>query len=190
LVIDEDFGTPRIDGLSQWVEDHPLMFLNTEVPTDRKRLTMAHELGHLCLHTLDIGDDVEGEANAFAAEFLMPADVIRPQLRNLNLGRLIDLKRVWGVSIQALIERASQLGMMPTKRRTALYKQLSARGWIRQEPASEELAPETPRLAGEIGEALLSRGLGQTDIAQLAGFSAATESNPFAPPAERRLRVV
>jgi len=46
-------------------------------------------------------DDVEAEANAFAAEFLMPAEVVRPSLRNLKIGRLIDLKCEYGVSMQA-----------------------------------------------------------------------------------------
>ena len=109
LIIEHDFGTERVDGLSQWVDDHPLLFINRTVPTDRKRLTIAHELGHLCLHTHEVGEDVEGEANRFAAEFLMPAEVIKPQLRNISLGRLIDLKRLWGVSMQALIERAYTL---------------------------------------------------------------------------------
>ena len=92
LVIEEDFGTTHVDGLSQWIDDHPIVLLNSAAPTDRKRLTVAHELGHLTLHSRDISDDVEGDANAFAAEFLMPSETIRPQLRKLTTGRLHDLK--------------------------------------------------------------------------------------------------
>lgn len=189
LVLEEDFGTPRVDGLSQWVDDHPVLLLNITAPVDRKRWTAAHELGHLCLHTRDIGDDVEREADAFAAEFLMPAEVIRPQLRNLTLGRLFDLKRVWGVSIQALVDRAHQLGLLASQRRTALYKQMSAHGWRRQEPGSDELLPELPQLAGSIGLALAERGLTPVDISTLTGFSEASDDNPFLLPS-RRLRAV
>jgi Zn-dependent peptidase ImmA (M78 family) len=54
----------------------------------------------------------EAEANAFAAEFLMPAKEIKPQLRKLDLCRLAELKRHWKVSIQALIYRAHTRGMI------------------------------------------------------------------------------
>lgn len=189
LVIEESFGTERVDGMSQWVDDHPILLINQDVPTDRKRLTIAHELGHLCLHTRDIGDDVEREANRFAAEFLMPAEVIRPQLRNLTLGKLLDLKRTWGVSMQALIERAYQLKMLSAEKRTGLYKQLSARGWRKAEPGSSELACETPQLAGRIGAALMARGFTSAEIAAMTGFSEPTPDNPFIP-AERRFHVV
>ena len=80
LVVAEDFGVitggGRVDGLSQWAGDWPVMLVNGRVPTDRLRLTLAHEPGHLCLHSAELGGDPEGEANAFAAEFLMPAAVI------------------------------------------------------------------------------------------------------------------
>lgn len=190
LVIEEDFGTERVDGLSQWVDDHPIILLNRAAPTDRKRLTLAHELGHLCLHTPDVGEDPEGEANRFAAEFLMPAEVIRPQLRNASLGKLLDLKRVWGVSIQALIERAHHLRVITPDRRTSLYKQLSARTWRKQEPGSDDLAPEIPGLAAQIGVALADKGLTPREIAQFTGFNEVSDDNPFLPRGPGRLRVV
>ncbi|MGH3763554.1 MAG: ImmA/IrrE family metallo-endopeptidase [Pseudonocardiaceae bacterium] len=45
LVIEEDFGTTRVDGLSQWIGDHPVILINSGLLADRKRLTLAHELG-------------------------------------------------------------------------------------------------------------------------------------------------
>ncbi|EUA32506.1 hypothetical protein I552_9755 [Mycobacterium xenopi 3993] len=95
LVFEEDFGTQRIDGLSQWVDDHPIILINANAAPDRKRLTKAHELGHLVLHSNGPTDQMEDEANRFAAEFLMPADEIRHELRRLDLGKLRDLKREW-----------------------------------------------------------------------------------------------
>ncbi|EUA33014.1 putative TRANSCRIPTIONAL REGULATORY domain protein [Mycobacterium xenopi 3993] len=41
LVFEEDFGTQRIDGLSQWVDDHPIILINANAAPDRKRLTKA-----------------------------------------------------------------------------------------------------------------------------------------------------
>lgn len=189
LVIEEDFGTPRIDGMSQWVDDHPVMLINSRVPVDRKRLTLAHELGHLCLHSVDISADVEAEANQFAAEFLMPIEVIRPQLRNLKIGRLLDLKREWGVSMQALVERAYHAGLLSSAQRTSMYKAFSARGWRTTEPVSDQLPPEDPALPATIGEVLYGKGLTEEEIANLAGFSHPAQNDLFPVPG-RRLRPV
>jgi len=189
VLIEQNFDTARVDGLSQWVEDHPVVMLNRPSPTDRKRLTMSHELGHLCLHSIDVTEDVEAEANAFAAEFLMPAVTIRPQLRNLTIGKLYDLKREWGVSMQALIERAYSLNVMTATQRTSLYKRFSSMGWRTREPVSDELPPEDARLTRRIGDVLAEKGLTPAEIARLAGFADAETEHPFRPSGPR-LRTV
>ncbi|WUJ72302.1 XRE family transcriptional regulator [Kribbella soli] len=170
LIIEADFGTARIDGLSQWVDGHPIMFVNSIAPTDRKRLTLAHELGHLVLHSEEIVEDVEDQANSFAAEFLMPIEVIRPQLRNLQVNLLFDLKREWGVSMAAIVERAYNAGLIKANQRTSIYKLFSARGWRTSEPVSQELAPEKPSLQYDIFSALSDKGMQEDDIASLVGF--------------------
>ncbi|MBV9011676.1 MAG: XRE family transcriptional regulator [Pseudonocardiales bacterium] len=179
VIIEEDFGTTRVDGLSQWVGDHPIILTNSGLGADRKRLTLAHELGHLCLHSSTATADVEGEANAFAAEFLMPEHVIRPELRNLSLGKLIDLKREWGVSMQAIFERAYCLGLVKSCDRMDFYRSLSSRGWKVREPASDELPIEHPELAQRIGVRMRERGLSDDEIARMAGFAPGTQANPF-----------
>jgi Zn-dependent peptidase ImmA (M78 family)/DNA-binding XRE family transcriptional regulator len=189
LIIEEDFGTSRVDGLSQWIGDHPVVLINLRSPTDRKRLTTAHELGHLVLHATYVSPDLEQEANRFAGEFLMPAEVIRPQLRNPTLGRLLDLKREWGVSVQALIERAKELSLISPAQRVNLYKALSARGWRTREPVSEELPSEHARLSRSIGDALTAKGLTNEQLAVKAGFAANNYDHPFQP-TRRPLRAV
>jgi Zn-dependent peptidase ImmA (M78 family)/DNA-binding XRE family transcriptional regulator len=171
LVIEEDFGTPRVDGMSQWVGAQPVIFINAAAPTDRKRLTLAHELGHLVLHSTEIVEEVEEQATAFAAEFLMPLEVIRPQLRGLRFDALFDLKREWGVSMAALIERAFRAGLMTKEQRASFYKKLGVHGWRTREPVSEELPPERPNLTQAIADALVQRGLNADEIAQIAGFA-------------------
>ncbi|MGC1511997.1 MAG: XRE family transcriptional regulator [Acidimicrobiales bacterium] len=189
IVIEEDFGTTRVDGMSQWIEDYPVVLINSRLPVDRKRLTLAHELGHLVLHSAEFTENPEGEANQFAAEFLMPAAVIRPELRGVTLGKLHDLKRAWMVSMQALIERAWHLKLISAGERTRFYKQFSSRGWRTHEPLSDQLPPEVPALAGNIGAALAARGLDEKEIARISGYAEVTDDNPFQPP-RHRLRAV
>lgn len=179
VIFEEDFGTSRVDGMSQWIDGHPIMLINSTAPTDRKRLTIAHELGHLCLHNEFISENLEGEANDFAAEFLMPEAAIAHQLRDLTVGRLHDLKQVWGVSMQAIIERAFRLGLLTPSKRTNMYKQFSARGWRTREPGGDQLPPEHPALPAQIGSALAARGLSASDIDSMSGFGERATNNPF-----------
>lgn len=169
LVIEEDFRTRRIDGMSQWAGDHAIIILNSALPTDRKRLTVAHELGHLVLHSQYVDADMEEQANQFGAEFLMPAHVISPQLSNLTLGKLSDLKAEWGVSMQAIFERAYRMGKVSAEDRRRFYRQISSRGWKTRELGSDMLPPETPELATSVRRQLDQSGLTRSEIQTLIG---------------------
>jgi Zn-dependent peptidase ImmA (M78 family) len=178
IVVEEDFGTRRIDGMSQWAGDHAVVLLNATLPTDRKRLTAAHELGHLVLHGEYGGCDVEDQANQFAAEFLMPAQVIGPELTGLTLGKLSDLKLEWGASMQAVFERAYRLGRASAQDRQRFYRQMNSRGWKTREPGSDQITPEVPELAASIGRRLSESGLTGSEIARLTGMRDGCP-NPF-----------
>jgi Zn-dependent peptidase ImmA (M78 family) len=188
IVVEEDFGTHRIDGMSQWGGEHAVIILNSTLPTDRKRQTIAHELGHLAMHSRYVDVDVEEHANRFAAEFLLPAHVISPQLTNLSLGKLTDLKTEWGVSMQALFEHAYRMRKTTTEERQKFYRQMASRGWRTHEPASDLLAPETPELARSVGRRLDESGLTRSEIMRLLG-SRAGHQTPFDDP-RRSLRAL
>lgn len=135
------------------VARYPVMVLSGGVPTDRLRLSAAHELGHLVLHQAVRGTakELEKEAYAFAAEFLMPEDVMREQLVTpVTLTSLAALKVRWRVSIQALIVRAHELGIITRRQYNYLYEQLRSRGWKTEEPI--ELPPEKPRALARMAE--------------------------------------
>jgi len=188
IVVEEDFGTHRIDGMSQWAGAHAIVILNAALPTDRKRMTLAHELGHLVLHNQYIDIDAEQQANLFAAEFLMPEHLIAPELRNLTLGKLADLKAEWGVSMQAIFERASALGKANAEDRRKFDRQMSSRGWKVREPKSDLLPPEIPELAGSVGQRLAQSGLTQREVHTLVGTREG-HATPFDAP-QRALRAV
>lgn len=188
LVFVEDFGSPRVDGVSQWVGDYPVILVNSCAPADRMRLTLAHELGHLVMHTgITAGQDVEAEAQAFAGEFLIPESVVKPSLRNLKPAQLLSLKLEYGVSMQALVERAFHLGLLSPVERTRMYKLFSARGWRTSEPGSEDIPVERPRLSTTIAESLLARGLDVDEVAKIAGFANSSDNALFT---SRGLRAV
>ena len=121
----------------------------------RSRFDMAHELGHLVLHReLDhrvVGNPVhhkaiESQANAFAAEFLMPSDSFAADLRVISLDALKGLKRRWGVSVGAMLHRLPDLGWVTAEQSARFWMNYSRRGWRSGEPLDDEIEPESPRL--------------------------------------------
>lgn len=186
VIVESDLQTPRIDGLSQWVSEFPLIILNSHLAASRRRLTLAHELGHIVLHAGGyVGDDIEEQANQFAAEFLMPEAEVRHQLRNVSTGKLFDLKREWGVSVQALFERAYRLGYKTKAERAEFYKRLNVNGWRTAEPEEESVPTERPCLAASLRQQFLDAGLGEGDFARFAGYAPA-----WVPPELKPARVL
>jgi len=54
----------------------PLFFFNRDLPPDRIRLTLAHELGQYS-YAQHSTPEAEEQAYAFAAEFLVPEDELK-----------------------------------------------------------------------------------------------------------------
>ena len=141
------FESTQIDGFSRWrpLSQPPLFFMSRDLPTDRWRWTLAHELGHVVMHTNQFASvDMEDEANQFAQEFLMPERLIGSHLNNLSLPKLAGLKTYWKVSMQALIYRAFSLRRITDRQKRRLYTQLSAGGYRRREPPELDPPPEPP----------------------------------------------
>lgn len=106
----------------------------------RQRFDVAHELGHLVMHTdAEPGNKtIEAQAHAFAAELLMPKAHIFHELptRMDQVGwmKLKELKENWGVSMQALLHRAKSLGRLSeASYRNAMVK-IAKHGWRVKEP--------------------------------------------------------
>lgn len=117
----------------------------TPVPGDRQRFTVAHEIGHLALHsairepmTAEEAALIERQANAFAGAFLAPGDTMLDELGmqggRVTLRTLARIKERWGISIKALVVRFQNLGVIDADHARSLFKQISARGWNRNEP--------------------------------------------------------
>jgi Zn-dependent peptidase ImmA (M78 family) len=173
IVAKLELDSQRVAALSQWVGEYPIVSLNFHAPMDQMRLTLAHELGHLVLHSQPefASVDPEREAAAFADAFLMPEYEIRPQLADVSLTGLHDLKVEWMVPIQTLLMRAHTLGSIDDRRRTSIYKMMSKRGWLAAEPLGDMLPPEDPRLLQRVVAALEAKGFSHEEIANVGGFS-------------------
>jgi len=148
IIMHCDFGTRMMDGLSISLPNRPpMIFINKDIPGDRLRFTIAHELGHIVMHEYPI-PTMEDEANEFASEFLMPESHIRHELSRLSIDKLADLKRRWKVSMQALLMRAASLKKITDRQKKHLWMLMSQAGYRTYEPINIPL--EIPSLYKEI----------------------------------------
>ena len=170
LVIFSPEQTASVDAYSFDSRLRPVVILNP-IKRDyyRQRFDVAHELGHLIMHS-DAepgGRIVEDQAHRFAAELLMPADQIRdllPATMGGNVWQTLGrLKEQWGVSIQALLYRARWLGRLSDVSYRNAMTTISARGWRRNEPGLIT-AIEQPSLLPRAVELLAQEGIDEGQL--------------------------
>lgn len=132
IVLHADFATDSLDGVFYAFPDRPpIFFLNKTVPGDRMRFTWAHELLEALMHRL-LGD-------AETVEIRGPEEDLTPYLYTLDGQKLANQKRVWGMSMAAILFRARTL-------ETLSVHQMSRLGYTRREPAEWDVPAEKPPL--------------------------------------------
>ena len=150
IVTGFDTNEDKIDAFSQRtiVAGNDIYFIAVALgnrPEGRIRFDMAHELGHILLHpwsedleaiTKDEFKARERQANMFASAFLLPRDSFGKDIASYptDLKYYQFLKNKWKGSIQAMIYRTHQLGIMSDNQYQYLMRQVSKNGWRIKEP--------------------------------------------------------
>jgi len=135
------------------------MFINSQHPLERRRLSTAHEYAHFLRNRHQPGVDTlepvarktadERFAEAFALSFLMPAAGVRRQFHEIvasagdfQVADLCRLSSYYAVSVQAMTLRLEQLGLIPH----GTWDLLSEKGF---RPRSATQTLELPKAPGE-----------------------------------------
>jgi Zn-dependent peptidase ImmA (M78 family)/transcriptional regulator with XRE-family HTH domain len=108
------------DGMQTWVNNTiPVIVLNRSnlKSDDRLRFTLFHELGHTLMNLEGLQDNTkEKYCHQFAASMLFPEAAAKKELgekRNkLYIQELGEIKKQYGISIQAIMYRAKDLGIV------------------------------------------------------------------------------
>lgn len=145
---------------------------------ERKRFTLAHELGHL---VLELAPDVDAEkaAHRFAGAFLMPAEALWREVgkhrTSVSLGELVQIKLLFGASLQAVAFRCRDLGIFGEALFRRLFRMFSERGWRSapyQEPGAIPWEREEPRRLERLCyRALAEDALSDATAAEILGIS-------------------
>lgn len=132
------FSESKYAGLTAHRGEGVTILIKNDDPPQRKRFTIAHEIGHMLLHLSDApeeiidadydffraGDEAEAtwtaehrreyEANIFATELLMPRDLVQSAWANLpEAGKsVVAIAAQFQVSVQAMGYRLQELGLI------------------------------------------------------------------------------
>jgi Zn-dependent peptidase ImmA (M78 family) len=113
---------------------------------ERHRFTAAHEAGHLFLKIAS-SLNVEKVCHRFAGAFLIPADTLREEVgvtrTRILLPELLLLKSRFGISVQALLMRLLETGIISRDYARQCFEAIEQCGWKTEEP--EPLPAEQPR---------------------------------------------
>ena len=141
IVVELAGSENSVEGLAGMANGcHAVVVVDPDVSDDRKRFTLAHELGHLMMDTSSVVSlsGQEKLAHRFASAFLVPAAVARRELgtkrTRLSFEELKLLKEKHGLSMQAWIFRAHDSGIIDDQHFRSLFDQMSRFGWRRTEP--------------------------------------------------------
>ncbi len=106
------------------------------VNVERDRFTLAHELAHAAIKDSVTGKP-EKAMDRFAGAFLIPAEHLKNEIgsRRTSLGytELVQLKRLYGVSMWALLMRLCNVEVISDAALKNLYR-TPARAWLKSEP--------------------------------------------------------
>jgi Zn-dependent peptidase ImmA (M78 family)/DNA-binding XRE family transcriptional regulator len=161
----------EVDAFCTWYDSKPFVFLNTMKSAERSRFDAAHELGHLVRDVYSMrhgeahGPEMERQADAFAAAFLMPKEsVVANKPPAFTIKYLVKLKRYWGVSLAALAYRYNTLGQVTEWTYRNLCIEIAKNGYRTNEP--EPMERESSQLLTKVLDFLQSHKLGRGEIAR------------------------
>ncbi len=154
LIVVVDGAPDSFLGHSARTDQMALLAVNgdSRIPGDRLRWTLAHELGHLLMHSFDElqmnPEDCEKHVDAFISELLFPAKIRAKEFAGVisnghaKWAGMVALKEKWGISLGSLIFAASaSLDSVTDERKIAMFRYRAWRGWQKAEPGDVTQEP-------------------------------------------------
>ena len=133
-----------VDGLTCFVhradhkDDIKVIVVSKHYSVERKRFTLAHELGHWVIGSVEEnGIDLEKAVNRFAGSFLIPERHLRDEVgderQSVAYEEFIRIKHIYGVSAAALLYRMHTAGILSHNYIRHAF-QTFAKPWRTKEP--------------------------------------------------------
>lgn len=126
-----------IDGLAARFGTEHVVMLSNSVTYDRSRMNAAHELGHILLGDCEHGEDdkaAEVAAFEFASHLLLTPKMLEAAFRRKSVVDLVRFKERFGISLAAMVYRASKANLISELETKRLWIEFAKRGWRTKEP--------------------------------------------------------
>lgn len=150
---------------------------------DRIRFTLLHELAHLLLSFDDrlTEKEVETLCHQFAGAMLLPESILKEELgpfRNrLSINELGNIKKQYGISMQAIVLRANVCGIVNANFTKQFFVMMKENGWKINEPVDYEGREESGRFDQLVYRALSEELISISKAAALKNMSVAQFKN-------------
>lgn len=169
-------GMLGIDAFAAKLGDVHVVAVNSDLPPDRMRLTLAHEFAHVLyedvLHDREVDEnDIETRAFELASHLLMPSPMLKEAFELKSMVRLVQYKERFGISLSAMIYRATRERLIPQAMAQMLWREFSRLGWRKQEPGRVP-ADHPVRLETLIDSALRQKKATLAELSRIAGVDA------------------
>lgn len=198
ILVEEDVRCEDMDAVSRWQGGRPFILYSKEVESfPRKLFNIAHELGHIALHSgIEVNsknlDRMESQANRFAGAFLLPRQTFAREIANTSIDYFISLKGRWRVAVAAMVYRCKELSILNPHQVKYIWKQMNARGIRKREPFDTAFPLSRPSVLASAVAMVFEGGLKlPSQIAEELALNAADiESLCALPPGTLQNKVV
>ncbi len=167
----------NFDGLSAFVGEIPFIVLNNQYNLDlpRKRFSAMHEAAHLLLRFSNhlTEREIERMCHRFAGAFLLPEDALRIEIgkkpKSISPSVLINIKEIFGVSIQAIMARAKDLNFISEASFIRFRQWISKHNFRVNEPGDYKGIEVPTRFENLVSSALSDGIISESKAAGLLG---------------------
>lgn len=166
-----------VDAFSLWLGGIPYVFLSTSKTAERSRFDLAHELGHLTMHSRmptdaggTVGRQLEREADVFASAFLMPRrDLLAHVGREPAVPEILQVRSYYKVSAMAATRRLYDIGRLTDWSYRQNCVQLTQRGFRSSEPGG--ISRERSRVFSTVFAWMRERGGTSGEVCRELGIT-------------------
>jgi Zn-dependent peptidase ImmA (M78 family)/DNA-binding XRE family transcriptional regulator len=204
VLVKEPVQCADMDAVSRWQAGRPYILLSEDKHSlPRENFDLAHELGHIICHShVEVTSEnlatVERQANYFAGALLLPRKSFPQEVLSTSLNYFLELKKRWRVSVQAMVFRCKDLGLLSKHQVAYLWRQVGRRT---SEEFDDAFEPERPTVLSAALNMLIQNGvqsraqivgalkLNHSDIERLCGSSPGFLDSKIIPLELKRKRV-
>lgn len=177
FMLDEnDSDNKDFDGMCYKCHDVAFLVMKKGENTERDRFTLFHEMGHLLLNVRDMEDgrELEKICDAFASEVLLPEEMFRTLFYGQKIypATLQMIQREWGISCDAQMYKAKNLGIISENRYIGYKVRLNRNPNLKEEMMQSRFPTEvTDRFESLVHSALSEYKITQNKADSLLGIN-------------------